>query len=173
MANELINITKEIATSISSPVEFVKTLTLSQKTQLLTILKLWNRETKKDKESNKINFIKALENDIYASTLENWNVTLPDGTIWEAKVVRAKNSTKIEKKIINDFEKAIAYAKEHNLHLPMTERVIIEPQVDLSKIEMEDWYQENADKFVRVEYIEKESNGSNNLRFKEIKKEVE
>ena len=91
---------------------------------------------------------KLLRDKLLKSTINKMEIILPNGEKKVITISRGGETLRTTKNKIIDLDKAIEYAKQNNLHLPMTERIIIEPQVDKSKIENELWFQENVDKFV-------------------------
>ena len=168
MANEIqiVNINKELTTSVKDPVNFVNSLSLQQALDLLTIIKLWT-ETSKDDDST--NFMKALENKIYNSNVDNLITVLNGGFMYETKVIRGQETTKTIKRKITDYDLAVKFAQEHGYNVPMTERQIIEPKVDTVKLEQEQWFQENVNLFKKYVVETKTINSSNQVRTKEIK----
>lgn len=66
------------------------------------------------------------------------------------KIIKGSEKITTEKRKEIDYEKAINFAKEHNLYIPMTERIVIEPEVNISLLEGQEWFQQNIEQFVNV-----------------------
>lgn len=98
-----------------------------------------------DKE---LDAIKAeVRKQLFEGSLDEIDFTL-NGINKTLKLIRGKISTMsfTSKKI--DYDKAIAFAKEHKFDIPMTPRQVIEPVIDLNKLEQEVWFQNNVKEFV-------------------------
>jgi len=65
-----------------------------------------------------------------------------DGTHHTVTVVKTLGSTTTKTYEVIDYEKAVKYAKENNLHIPY-----LEPQVDINAIQNELWFQQNINLF--------------------------
>lgn len=61
------------------------------------------------------------------------------------KVIKGVEKTTTEKIKNIDYDKAVEFAKQNRFHIPFTA-----PQIDYSKIENEEWFQNNIEKFVEV-----------------------
>ena len=73
-----------------------------------------------------------------------------------------KVADSIEKK--TDYEKAIKFAKDNGLEIPMTQ-----PQVDYMKLESCEWFQENIEKFVEKKVVTKTIKSYDKISVKDVK----
>lgn len=84
-------------------------------------------------------------------------------------ISRGKTTEVEEPETIIDWDKAIKFAKEHNFEIPMTPRRVIEPEVDKSKLESMDWFQNNADQFCTKKMVKKTKKSYDRIIIKEKK----
>lgn len=163
---QVVNITGDIATTVTNPVDMCKKMTLQQKMDLVTILKFWTKKSKKDPKPN---FFELMQKDIFDSNEESWLTTLPNGDVWKNSINREKETTTVVKHKKRNYEKAIQYAKDNNLPIPMTERVVIEPKVDYIKLESMPWFQEHLKDFIEVVEETETKHSTNQIVQRQIK----
>lgn len=114
---------------------------------------------------NKLDDVKQeLRNCLINSNVNKIELTLPNGLKQVITISRGGETIKTTINKVVDWDKALQYAKENNCNVPMTK-----PQVDYAKLECEDWFQENVDKFITKKEETKKVKSYDRIIVKDIK----
>ena len=101
----------------------------------------------------------ALKDKLIDSTIDKIRITLPNGVVQEMSISHPGKVTGIKREKHIDYKKAIDYALDNGLPLPMVPQQIIPEHVDEAAIENQPWFQEHADMFIEVKKEPKKSVG--------------